>query len=152
MTLVKTPQQFKEFSNGVKDMVSNVYNYILRNQEESTYIDFTHEGIRIAHDSISCVKASKKWVNVFIANIDQIKKLVDEQPTYLVEITSHIPTHMGDFYKTDKEVDGHYISTHTESFRAYDKNKSITRLNIIRTANYFQSYRISLDGVELDNH
>ena len=149
--LVKTKKEFKEFTPRLKDILCDVYKYIIRSQETKVYFEFTHNRVKMAHDNISCISASETWVNIFMANIDQIKELVENQPTYLVEITSHTPTHMGEFYMRDEIIDDCYISRHTQTFRKYDKEKAIGRLNLIKSTNFFQSYRVSLDGVEIIN-
>lgn len=152
MTLVKTPQEFKAFSGMLKDELVKVYNFIVRHQEELENVDFTPQGIMMAHNLTSIVSCSEKWANIFLANLEQIKSLSDNQPTTLVEVTRHIPKHMGSFYMTDNVVNDCYVSVQTESFRTYQLDKHETKLRLIEHSKFFHSYRISQDGVDVINN
>ncbi len=83
---VQTQEWFNELKPSVKDMVCNLYEYIVRRSKVEDYINFTKEGIFFAHAKTSItVVASEKFVDRFYYNLDKIKVLVDARP-----VTKHV--------------------------------------------------------------
>ena len=81
----QTAEWFQDLKPSVKDMVSNIYAYILRHENNPDVMaDFTDVGIGWACNSTSITNVSNKFVQRVVDNIDHIKKLHDDRPSKTV--------------------------------------------------------------------
>jgi len=103
-------------SDTLKDMLCRQYNWIQMTIDKDNYThvkSFTEDAVYICCSQIEIMgRCSSKYAKTFITNLDLIKDLVDNQPTYEIEKT--YGTMIGDTLVTD---------TCIEILKTYDVNR-----------------------------
>jgi hypothetical protein len=81
--LIITQEDIDAYTPHLKDMLSRMYRYVNKHQETNKLISFTIDGLnRTQRRLYGC--ASEKLSEKFIANLEVMKKIADEQPSYKV--------------------------------------------------------------------
>lgn len=84
--LIITQEDIDGYTPHLKDTLSRIYKYVIRHQEKDKLVNFTIEGINVVQRRLYG-SGSGRMSEKFLANLDVIKKIADEQPKYKISHT-----------------------------------------------------------------
>lgn len=136
MSLIKTQEQFDKFDASLKDMLCREYRWIEKTiaKDDHTYVkSFDAEAVMICCAQIEITgRCSQKYADTFVANIDKIKNLVNEQPIITVELT------LG--WVNDEGIEQTQVIT--ETYQSYSKDKQEMFINGFKDRRLYKSHKI----------
>lgn len=135
MKKIYTKETINNLSSSVKDMLCREYNWIKMTieKDDHTYVkSFTEDAVQICCSQIEITgRCSKQFAETFIANLDLIKDLAENQPTYEIEIT------IGGIVGVEM-----HTHTYTETHKYYNIDKLHSKLNYIKNMKNYLSHKL----------
>ena len=122
-------------TDSLKDMLCREYNWIQMRIDKDDYLtikSFTEEAVYISCCQIEIGGGcSSDYSKTFIANLDLIKELAENQPTYEVEVT--VGAMIGDTMVTD---------TYTDVFKGYNNDKLRDKMYSLKYIKNYISHKL----------
>lgn len=84
--LIITQEDIDGYTPHLKDTLSRIYKYVIRHQEKDKLVNFTIEGINVVQRRLYG-EASVRLSEKFVANLDVMKRIADEQTSYKITHT-----------------------------------------------------------------
>lgn len=85
-TLTESPEKFREYSTHLKHDLCKIYRFIENHKDSRANVNFDEHGVFVASMHTGQVTASEKYCAKFIANLENIKMLIDEEPFAKIKV------------------------------------------------------------------
>ena len=133
--LVKTQIEFDSFTPSLKDKLCKYYKWIEAEIPKDRFEDvkeFDVQAIKFCTMKLAMFgQCEDRFADIFIANLDMIKDLVDNQPSIKVEVSL-------EWVSNDETI----TDTIIETFHGYDNVKKQDFLTNQKWKTYYKSHKI----------